>query len=184
MPFPDIAASSSLKLTGGWLAIDSETAVRGDIEIENGRVTRVTPSTRATTANGCINVNLDGYLVLPGLINAHDHLEFNLFPRLGNGPYPNATAWAREIYRPDADPVRHHLSIPKSNRLEWGGLKNLLSGVTTVMHHNPYDPVFDDGFPVRVVRQYGWAHSPAFSPDLGKAFRETPPDVPFIIHAA
>src|SRR5262249_17138935 len=129
-------------------------------------------------------IDTRGYVALPGLLNAHDHLEFNLFPRLGRGPYPNATAWARDIYRPDADPVRRQLAMPKSERLRWGGLKNLLSSVTTVMHHNPYDPVFDENFPVRVVRRYGWAHSPAFSPDLGKAYRTAPPDVPFIIHAA
>jgi cytosine/adenosine deaminase-related metal-dependent hydrolase len=183
MPFPDIATSSSLKLTGGWLAIDSETAVRGDIEIENGRITRVVPSTRATTANGCINVNLDGYLVLPGLINAHDHLEFNLFPKLGNGPYPNSEAWARDIHDPNRPLLREHLSIPKTVRFWWGGIKNLLSGVTTVCHHNPYEPdVFGKEFPIRVLRQYGWAHSLAFEKDIRGRLAETPDGAPFIVH--
>jgi len=183
MPFPDLAASSSLKLTGGWLAIDSETAVRGDIEIENGRVARVIPSTRAMTANGGINVNLDGYLVLPGLINAHDHLEFNLFPKLGNGPYPSSEAWARDIYDPNHPLLREHLSIPKTVRLWWGGIKNLLSGVTTVCHHNPYEPdVFGKEFPVRVLRQYGWAHSLAFEKDIRGRLAETPEGAPFIVH--
>src|SRR5215469_8037145 len=183
MRFPDLATGSSLKLTGGWLAIDSATAVRGDIEIENGRVTRVTPSTRARAANGCINVNLDGYLVLPGLINAHDHLEFNLFPKLGNGPYPNSEAWAHDIYDPNHPLLREHLSIPKTVRLWWGGIKNLLSGVTTVCHHNPYEPdVFGTGFPVRVLRQYGWAHSLAFEKDIRGRLAETPDGAPFIVH--
>jgi cytosine/adenosine deaminase-related metal-dependent hydrolase len=164
-------------LRGGRVATGPESAERLDLGIKDSRL--------CLPARDCAGPIEDctGLLILPGLINAHDHLEFNLFPRLGCGPYPNATAWARDIYRPDADPVRRHLSTPKSARLRWGGLKNLLSGVTTVMHHNPYDAVFDDDFPVRVVRRYGWAHSPAFSPDLGKAFRATPPDVPFIIHA-
>ena len=52
----------------------------------------------------------DGYSILPGLINAHDHLEFNLFPRLGRGPYPNSEVWARDICHPDCSPVREHLS--------------------------------------------------------------------------
>ena len=90
---------------------------------------------------------------MPGLINAHDHLEFNLYARLGRGPYPNAGAWARDVYLPNESPVQEQLRIPKGIRLIWGGLKNLLSGVTTVCHHNPRElAVFDRNFPVRVVK--------------------------------
>jgi len=129
-------------------------------------------------------MNLDGLLLLPGLINAHDHLEFNLFPRLGRGPYSNATDWAADIYHPDDPPVCDHLRVPKSVRLFWGGIKNLLAGVTTVLHHNPYEPeVFDDDFPVRVVRRFGWAHSLRFSTDIRERYAATPPDAPFLIHA-
>ena len=87
--------------------------------------------------------------ILPGLINAHDHLHFALFPRLGAGPYPNATAWARDIYHPEREPIRSHLRVPKRLRLLWGGLRNLLSGVTTVGHHDPFDAVFDEDVPGR-----------------------------------
>ncbi|HXE12471.1 MAG TPA: amidohydrolase family protein [Bryobacteraceae bacterium] len=123
-------------------------------------------------------------MILPGLINAHDHLEFNLFPRLGNGPYPNATAWAKDIFHPQHSPVKEQLAIPKTLRLLWGGMKNLLSGVTTVAHHNSYHAIFNEPcFPVRVLKRYGWAHSIQFSPDWLARFRETPGRNPFIIHA-
>ena len=129
-------------------------------------------------------IDLSGHLLLPGLINAHDHLEFNLFPRLGGPPYPNASAWAADVHRPHESPVKELLQVPKKDRLLWGAIKNLLSGVTTVSHHNPYQPaVFRQGFPVRVVRRFGWAHSLAFSPDLHKAWQMTPRGWPFIIHA-
>jgi cytosine/adenosine deaminase-related metal-dependent hydrolase len=81
--------------------------------------------------------------------------------------------------------VKEHLAVPKAVRLAWGGLKNLLSGVTTVAHHNPYDAaVFENGFPVRVVKRFGWAHSLHFSSDLVGRYRAVSKRWPFLIHAA
>ncbi len=74
--------------------------------------------------------------------------------------------------------------MPKRVRLLWGAMKNLLSGVTTVAHHNPYErSVFDRVFPIRVVSRFGWAHSLEFSPDLAARYARTPPHWPFIVHA-
>jgi len=74
--------------------------------------------------------------------------------------------------------------VPKAVRLIWGGIKNLLSGVTAVAHHNPFYPIFDAAFPVRVVRDCGWAHSLAFEPRLLEIFRNRAHGRPFLIHAA
>ena len=130
-------------------------------------------------------LDLSGHVRLPGLINAHDHLEFNLFPTLGRGGYRNATEWARDIHHPERSPVREQLRVPKAVRLWWGALKNLLSGVTTVCHHNPYEPgVFGPDFPVRVVRRMAWAHSLAFEGGLVDRFRAAPREWPFVVHCA
>jgi cytosine/adenosine deaminase-related metal-dependent hydrolase len=132
-----------------------------------------------------MKLDLSGHFVMPGLINAHDHLEFNLFPRLGGGPYANAGEWARAIHHPARSPVREHLRVPLHVRLWWGGLKNLLSGVTTVCQHNPFQPaIFNPAFPVRVVRRYGWAHSLEFEADVAGRFRAAPAAYPFLIHCA
>src|SRR5262249_15640887 len=72
-----------------------------------------------------MSLELPGCAIRPGLINAHDPLEFNLFPLLGSSRYRNASEWAREIYHPDRSPVREHLEVPKAARLWWGALKNL-----------------------------------------------------------
>src|SRR6202011_2159996 len=93
--------------------------------------------------------------------------------------------WAKDVYRPHEPPVKQQLAVPKSLRLHWGGIKNLISGVTTVAHHNDLHPaLLDPNFPVRVVKRYGWAHSLAFSPDWAARFRSTPAHCPFVIHAA
>lgn len=168
-----------MRLTGARVALSATSAERIDLTIRGGRFLPC-----GSSGTHAPELDLEGCLLLPGLINCHDHLEFNLFPRLGQGPYPNATAWAEDIHHPDRSPVKEHLAVPKPVRLAWGGLKNLLSGVTTVAHHNPYEDVFDNGFPVRVVKRFGWAHSLHFSSDLATRHRATSKRWPFLIHAA
>ena len=176
--------SSGWLLAGARVAQGPLTAVRADVEIRRGRITEFQqPGDHAHRADALPTINLEGCLVLPGLINAHDHLEFSLFPRLGRGPYPSATAWAHDVYRPQESPIKEHLEVPKAQRLIWGGIKNLLSGVTTVCHHDSYEQrVFDERFPVQVVKRFGWAHSLAFTSDVAERFEQTPADWPFILH--
>src|SRR5665213_755424 len=166
-------------LRGARIALDAKTTEKVNLAVQDGHLSFSAPISREPV------LDLDGFLVLPGLINSHDHLEFNLFPSLGRGIYPNAKTWAEDIYRPSVPPVKEHLALSKYARIVWGGLKNLLSGVTTVSHHNPFDAtVFDASFPVKVVQHFGWAHSLDYSPDLVERFRKTPGEWPFILHAA
>src|SRR5262249_45323662 len=138
-------------LRGARLALSANRAEPLDLRVHQGRIAEIAPSIRGSA------LDLSGHLILPGLINAHDHLEFNLFPLLGRGGYRNATEWARDIYRPEESPVREQRRVPRRVRLYWGALKNLVSGVTTVCHHNPFEPrVFTSRFPVRVLREFGW----------------------------
>lgn len=129
-------------------------------------------------------IDLSGFLVMPGLINAHDHLEFALFPTLADPPYRDYIEWGEDIHKKFPDVIARHRAVPKDVRVWWGGIRNLLSGVTTVSHHNPLHPEMrKDEFPVRVVHEYGWAHSVALGGDLRAARAATPPNWPFIVHA-
>ena len=164
-------------LRGGRVAVAPDRAEQADVAVAYGRIGAIGP------LHGRRSVDCGGYLILPGLINAHDHLEFNLFPRLGNGPYESAAEWAYDIHRTFEERIGKVLAVPLRERLIWGGLKNLVSGVTTVCHHNPWHTVFGERFPVRVVRAFSWAHSLDFNEDLQTRHAACPPTLPFVFHA-
>lgn len=90
--------------------------------------------------------------VSPGLINAHDHLHRNHYGRLGRPLYANAYDWAADIQANDAGVIAEGRALPRRQALLEGAWKNLFCGVTTVVHHDAWEPDFDDGFPLRVVR--------------------------------
>jgi hypothetical protein len=97
------------------------------------------------TGNGPVNISLnttdtlqltfDNALAFPGLVNSHDHLDFNLFPQLGNRFYNNYTEWGKHIHITYKDEIAAVLKVPLALRVKWGIFKNLLCGVTTVVNH-------------------------------------------------
>ncbi len=173
-------------LRGARCALASGRFEDASLEIVDGRIARILKTAHASlsTTNCSSEVDLTGYCLLPGLINAHDHLEYALYPRLANPPYANYVEWGEDIHRNSLDVIAKHRAVPRDVRLWWGGIRNLLCGVTTVAHHNPLWPTLEQTcFPVHVVRQYGWAHSVALGGDLESARANTPNGRPFIVHA-
>ena len=133
-------------------------------------------------------IDLEGAFVFPGLINAHDHLELNSQPRLKwRDRYANAAEWIADFQpRFASDP---ELSVTRPETLDdrvWvGGLKNLLSGVTTVCHHNPFHYVLRQRFPIKVLAQFGYSHSLHIDGErVAESHHGTPADWPWMIHAA
>jgi len=137
-----------------------------------------------------INVRLPtGYVALPALVNAHDHLSLNHYPRTRPRPvYASAHEWGADVNALlDSAPYRELRAYPLWDRLFIGGLKNLLCGALTVMHHDPpHRELWRRAFPVRVIRRYGWAHSFGFSSadEIARAYRRTPRGADFFIHLA
>jgi cytosine/adenosine deaminase-related metal-dependent hydrolase/SAM-dependent methyltransferase len=178
----------SLRLYGARVARGPEAASLASLSIADGTIHLVQSGASTHGRAGLFResaIDLSGFFLLPGLINAHDHLEFSLFPNIGNGPYQNAAEWARDIHEKHAGLIERHRKVSRPVRLWWGGIRNLLCGVTTVCHHNPLSAdLLHPGFPVRVVPDFGWAHSLSLDPQLASKFAKNPSDSPFILHAA
>jgi len=105
-----------------------------DIHIAGGKIAGVKVNPIPGTSNGP-ELNFEQALVFPGIINSHDHLDFNLFPQTGNQIYPNYTAWGKDIHTNNKAEIAEILKIPFLLRSSWGVYKNLLCGVTTVINH-------------------------------------------------
>ncbi|MHB8629580.1 MAG: amidohydrolase family protein [Aggregatilineales bacterium] len=132
-------------------------------------------------------IDLTGCTVYPGLINAHDHLELNHYPRTKfREVYANSAQWSADFSpRLQDEPFRTLRQIPLAEQCRIGGEKNRQSGVTVVAHHNPlHPPLRYSNFPARVLQRYGWAHSFALEPDLLATYRRTPRGAPWFIHLA
>ncbi len=139
---------------------------------------------------GDLVVDLRGDRLLPGLINAHDHLHFNTLPPLeSTGHWRHAREWVSQVnLRRRTDPAfESRVAVALDERLLIGGVKNLLSGVTTVAHHDPLYPfLLGERFPTCVLTNYGWSHSLYIDGEeqVRNAYLRTPPDWPWIIHLA
>jgi cytosine/adenosine deaminase-related metal-dependent hydrolase len=178
----DTAMKSDFRLAHARIVLGKQEIDSGDISVVNRRIASFISGGRKPSTE--VSVDLSGYTLFPGLINAHDHLEFGLFPRLGRPPYKNATEWACDIQEKYAQTIQVHTAIPRDVRLWWGALRNLLCGVTTVCHHNPPSPMLEaPEFPLHVVTKFDWAHSLAFSDDLQERHRKSAHPHPFVLHA-
>ena len=160
-------------------------ATRTSLRWSGARITAV----GAPPAPGDIVIDAAGDRLLPGLINAHDHLQLNNFPRLKfRERHENVGEWIADIdARRAVEPgIADNTAIPREARLRLGGIKNILSGVTTVAHHDPlYPSLLDGNFPCRVLADYGWSHSLALdgAEKVRASCLRTPAQQPWFIHA-
>lgn len=143
----------------------------------------------AERPKNALTVDLSGYTIFPGLVNAHDHLELNHYPRTKfRERYDNAHQWGEDMNTHlNESPFKELRAYPLEDRCFIGGLKNLLCGATTVIHHNPpHKCLFKRDFPVRVVKEYTWAHSLHFSTtqEIETAARRAWKQNRFFIHLA
>ena len=172
----DVALRHAHCVLGRAEAVSADTAWQGKNIHSVGQA-----STRTTSIE---SIDLSGFTLFPGLVNPHDHLDFALFPRLGVPPYGNASEWACDIQERFRDTIQRQRAVPLDIRLWWGAIRNVLCGVTTVCHHNPFQAVFrHKNFPVKVLSEFAWAHSLDFDDALVQAHSQGDQTRPFILHA-
>ncbi|HMG83520.1 MAG TPA: amidohydrolase family protein [Ferruginibacter sp.] len=138
-------------------------AGKKNIHINNGSIAAIATALAASQEN---IIEFENAIAFPGLINSHDHLDFNLFPQLGNRIYNNYVEWGDDIHEKDKATINCILTIPKELRTQWGVYKNLLNGVTTVVNHgekldipNSIITVFQNSYSLHSVKlERGWKY--------------------------
>jgi len=109
---------------------------------------------------GEMAIEVDRAIAFPGLINSHDHLEFNLFPPIKNHIYNNYTEWGNDIQMHNRVEIDKVMRVPLQLRIQWGIYKNLLNGFTTVVNHGKHLKITDNI--LNVVQQIHSIHSVGF----------------------
>lgn len=130
------------------------------IRLEKGKIKAVTDDEKKLQNNPKeLRIEFENGIAFPGLINSHDHLDFNLFPQLGNRIYNNYTEWGKDIHQHSKATINAVLKIPQHLRIQWGLYKNLLNGVTTVVNHgaklkitDPFITVLQDNYSLHSVQ--------------------------------
>ena len=106
-----------------------------NIEVSGEKINNITSYTENKNFKTRDTIFFEDAIAFPGLINSHDHLDFNLFPQIANRLYYNYKEWGEDIHARNKEIIQSVLKIPQPLRKEWGLYKNLLNGVTTVVNH-------------------------------------------------
>lgn len=130
----------------------------GGLLIQSDQISAVLKRAQAGQAE--VQLDLDGLLVFPGMIDAHDHLLGTYLPKVGdNRPYLNWLPWDNDLKGSPTYAERQQLDAHHLYRL--GGYRHLITGVTSVQDHIPHfvQEPFLDLTPVRILSDFCMAHS-------------------------
>lgn len=106
-----------------------------NLRIDNEIITAISENKNYSEKNNEPSIYFNDAIAFPGLINSHDHLDFNLFPQTGNRIYNNYIEWGKDIQHTNRKQIDAVLKIPQPLRIQWGMYKNLFNGITTVVNH-------------------------------------------------
>ena len=150
------------------------------VSILNGKINSINTLPVKNLENSNI-INFNDALAFPGLFNAHDHLEFNLFPRLRSRIYKDYLEWGNDIHKMYSTEINSALKIPIELRMKFGMIKNLLNGITTVMHHGNNTVKKSDQI-INVFNGYNYLHSVSLEKNWRIKLNLVTNNLPFVIH--
>ncbi|NLI75496.1 MAG: amidohydrolase family protein [Candidatus Riflebacteria bacterium] len=165
----------------------AQQVVEGDLLLEGDLISRILAPGEDPGQPVDAEANLEGMVVFPGLINAHDHLV-ETFPGPGNpSPSQNWYEWEAEVKKTPAYMAMHRLSAADLYTL--GMYRNVLSGVTTVVDHFPREvSAAFQGMPlVSLLEHFFLAHSVSarrleWGQGIQHEFAQARGILPFIVH--
>lgn len=177
------------ELTNGTLVTPDDILKDASLTIDKGAITQV--GKKGGTGRAGMQVDINGLLVFPGLIDCHDHLLGTYVPRVGDRrPYLNWLEWDNDL---KSSPVYKERQLLNSADIYlMGGYRHLITGVTTVQDHIPHfvRDLFAKDMPVNLAKDYAMAHSVgSFALAWGDGItveheKALENDIPFITHCS
>ncbi len=124
----------------------------------------------------------DKVIAFPGIINSHDHLDFNNLPLLKSHEYDDYEEWAKDIHenKKFRDIITKSNKIPYHMKIKTGLIKNVVCGVTTVVNHGRKINKFFEG--IDVYEQCKILHSEKYEKWLPVKLNFSNGVVPIAIH--
>jgi len=177
------------ELVNGTIVTPHDVIERGAITIDKTRITQLAKTSRK--ANDTMQIDVNGMLVFPGLINCHDHLMGTYVPRVGDRrPYLNWLEWDNDLKSAAAYAERQQ--IESSDLYQIGGFRHLLCGITRVQDHIPHfvRELFGKNMPIRIISDFAMAHSvTSFALKWGDGIevehaKAREKNIPFITHCS
>ena len=152
-----------------------------DISTENDLILRIAATGELPNETVGIRVDFRNAIAFPGLINSHDHLDFNLFPRFGNKRFNNYLDWGHHLHENFKQEIHQIMQVPQTLRTSWGIYKNLINGFTTVVNHG--DPLVITTSPILVIQENNILHSVGFEKNwIWKLNNPLARKYPFVVH--
>jgi 5-methylthioadenosine/S-adenosylhomocysteine deaminase len=132
-------------------------------------------------------IDLEGKLLFPGLINSHDHLIDTLWKKFGETPASSWIDWRKTVINDEDYKLAQRLSVADLYTL--GMYKNIISGTTTIIDHFPIEvsmPFMDHTLATLLKHSY-IAHSVSekslkWCGNIQEQYRNTSGILPFIVH--